>query len=215
MKTKVIFLILVLAPLFLHAQEEGELLLQQVKEAYSALNTYQDEGVASVFRSNKTKTIPFRNFFSKPSKVRFEFVTFHPFFPLSLWPINYAVWYDGTNSYFACGGKVEKRNSIYAAWGGAYGKSFDASPHLSSFLLQRALGSGVYKGKYWTVVGTGKVRDVDCIHAEVKQWRGDDVHVWVGKQDHMIRRIIDGEVTIEYISISTNIPIDESLFEGK
>ena len=212
---KLLLLVLTLGVLSSYAQKDGSSLHKQVKNAYASLDTYQDEGVTTVSNSNKTVTIPFRNLSIKPSKVRFEFVLSHPYFPLSFIKTRYAVWCNGTNFYFTRSDKTEKRSSIYGAWGGVHGISRGTSPHISSFLLQRPLGSGVYKGKAWTIVGADRVRGEDCIHVAVKQWKGGDVQVWVSKKDYLIRKIIDDDTLIEYVSILINTPIDEALFMGK
>lgn len=202
-----------LAPLMSYAQTDGAMLQQHVKDTYARLTTYQDEGVTTVTNSDKIVTIPFRNFYLKPNKVRFECTLSRSLF--SFLKDDYAAWCNGTNYYFSSYGKIEKMNSIHSAWGGARGISRGTSPHISSFLLQRPIGSGVYKGKGWTVVGNDKIRNIDCIHVAVKQWGGEDTHVWISSQDYMIRRIVDDDKTIEYLSISTNSPVDESLFMSK
>ncbi len=216
MKIRYIACLSLLLPLSSIAQEDGTVLLQKVQNAYASLSSYEDQGLVTCVFSNRTEKIPFKTYFIQPAKVRFEFTLSHPAWLLSWHKWHYSVWSDGTNSFMAMDGEAPEKDSLYSNWGGAaFGISCGSSVHIPSFLLQHAMGSGVYKGKQWSVAGEDIVEGVSCTHAKIEQWKSDYIDVWVGKEDLLIRQIVDGNSTIRYISILTNSTIDESHFQSK
>ncbi len=189
-------------------------ILQQMERSYAALRSYSDASSVN-FRNpdgSQGAQVEFRIWFSRPKFFRIDATTRSK--PDEK-PLREVMWFDGESArMWSTTNPVTTRTKIQLAGSKMFGSYAYHVPTLleASFAGPRRLhelGSPTFTGEE-TIDG------VEC-HRIRGEWMGDPYQVWIGKRDHLIRKIVadyKGYVMEEvHREIVTNQPIAMAVFE--
>jgi outer membrane lipoprotein-sorting protein len=195
----IILIVLVFPPYPTNAQRgeasavEAAELLKQVVAAYHSFSTYSDRGTAIVHMtgSDAVYKIEFETLFKRPDKVRFA------------WTLEYnhtpghkqtgVIWCNGETawtSYSFRGNKPERKTNLEAAVASATGTSWGTAPAILDLLVDRFQGMiRLDERAKFKIAGKDLTNGVECMGLVGTESDGDELKVWVGREDHLIRRI--------------------------
>lgn len=178
--------------------DDAVTILARSRSAYAALVSYQDSGAV------KASGDPERTFataFVRPDHFRFEWAVRQPFLLPFATRIRYVIYSDGVSSHLWLNidsGKDDVEPSLASAVAGGTSLSQGAAPHTATLLIpdlwkDDPTGPSVLALAEANDVGVEPVDGVACDHlvgttAHVDGQRS--THLWIGKQDHFVRRIV-------------------------
>ena len=195
------------------ADEEGAKLYQQLIDRYQGLTSYQDEGTAVYYVGEKKskQTILFKTHFRDPYQVRFEFITHHPYEPLSHIKTKHVIWHDEGKCYSARNGEVEAEPYFGTMIAGATGISAGVAPIVPVLLMNQ----GQWVEGDPVLVGEKEIDGRSCHHLrlQLNQEYKLLMNFWISKEDMLIRRIEMDGTEINYESIIINDELPKSIFQ--
>ncbi|HEX8679876.1 MAG TPA: DUF2092 domain-containing protein [Chthoniobacterales bacterium] len=191
----------------------AEAILLQMESTYAGLRSYRDTSTAQ-FRNpdgSEGTHAEFKIWFSRPKFFRIDATTRRS---ADAKPVREVMWFDGeTARMWSTRTPVVTRTKIQLAGSKMFGTYAYHVPTLleASYAGPRRLhqlGSP-------TLAGDEAIDGVDCYHLS-GEWQGDPYEVWIGKEDHLVRKIAanyKGYVMEEvHRDITTNQPMDMSAF---
>jgi hypothetical protein len=161
-----------------------ETIVEKVKAAYAALQSYSDTGTAVIQSDGSSTTTNFKIRLQRPGLYRVDWQGS----PLG----GGVVWSDGTGDFLRFLGQTkEKQESRSMALAGAMGISEGVAANIPDTFFADASGVDVFRGeqqrqKNQTVGG------IDChVILGVLQDNGDtdSTTLWIGKKDYLIHRL--------------------------
>jgi len=207
------------------AASAGDDAIARTVEAYAALRSYSDVGVVLThFIANEDPTeTKFETAFARPALFRFSWISHHPFQPLRKIEWRSTIWADGVGVFSRFGFsepvKTETQRSLISAIASATGVSGGSAYTVPSMLMPELGASYAIRLTSVTLVGPDTFEGAACAHIAATNRRGDPVDLWIGAEDHLIRKVQMrlGGVLVEEIhrDIHTNQPIPLSTFSPK
>ncbi len=177
----------------------AQALLQQSRSAYAAVNTYRDQGTVRYSVLGSTHEVRFETAFVRPDRLRFEWIKAHPFPPLRSMTTRTVIWSDSGAAFWWQRDYFERASqsrleSLRLAVAGATGVSSGAAHTIATLLLPDLWGADKFGDSVLNLrdakhVGEGVVDAVPCERVAGIDWRNEPVELWIGRDDHLIRRI--------------------------
>jgi outer membrane lipoprotein-sorting protein len=210
-----LFALVAIAPT-LRAQSEAptaEAILQQMEATYAATRSYLDNSSAR-FRNpdgSEGTQVDFKLWFSRPKFFRIDATTRRA---PDAKPVREVMWFDGEMArMWSSTSPVVARTKIQLAGSKMFGTY---AYHVPTMLEASYAGPRrLHQLESTTLAGEEAVEGVDCYHVK-GAWQGDPYEVWVGKEDHLVRKIVanyKGYVMEElHRDITTNHPMDMTVF---
>jgi hypothetical protein len=175
------------------SEVEATELLSQVVAAYHSLSTYSDRGTAvdHMTGSDTVYTVEFETVFKRPNKVRFAWTS----------EVNHTpghkqtgvIWCDGETawaSYSFHGNKPERKQNLEVAVAGATAASWGAAPTILGLLVDRFHEMiRLDERQGFKIAGNGSASGVESLILAAVDKDGTERKVWIGREDHLIRRI--------------------------
>jgi outer membrane lipoprotein-sorting protein len=171
----------------------AEQIMSQVISTYGSCNSYLDEGeVRTVFlepRGNRTVVKPFATAFVRPSDFRFEFKSRRG---EEDWE-RYIVWRsaEAVKTWWSIDPGVKATEDLPMALAGATGVSGGSAAAVPSLLLPELAGMRYETLKELRLDGEEKVNGYDAYKIMGKDWRGEDLILWVDKESLLIVQIYE------------------------
>ncbi|MGZ8939149.1 MAG: DUF2092 domain-containing protein [Limisphaerales bacterium] len=187
------------------AAPPAEPILQKMAEAYLAAQTYSDKNTA-VYRKrdgSEQLKVDFKVWFARPGAFRVDAESRSPGGTAARREV---LWADGAvTRTWATGKAVTSRPKVQLAGSGMFGTYAYHVPTLlePSYGARRRL----HELTTATVSGEELFEGVDCYRIR-GQWDGDAYEVWVGKTDHLVRRIVATYADHQLEEIHREIVID-------
>lgn len=204
------------APCAMHAQEEpptAEAILQQMESTYVKTRSYRDTSSAQ-FRNpdgSEGARVDYKIWFSRPRFFRIDATTLKE---AGAKPTREVMWFDGEMArMWSTTSPVVTRTKIQLAGSKMFGTYAYHIPTLleTSYAGPRRLhqlGSP-------TLAGEETVDGIEC-HRIRGDWLGDPYEIWIGKADHLVRKIVanyKGYIMEElHREITVDQPMDMSVF---
>ena len=207
------------------AASAGEDAIASTVEAYASLRSYSDVGVVltHLTANEDPNETTFETMFARPRLFRFAWIAHHPYAPLRKVEWRSIIWSDGVGVFSRLGFsepvKTETQGSLIIAIASATGVSAGSAYTVPSMLMPELGASYTIGLTSVTLVGAVTFEGAACAHIAATNRRGDPVDLWVGADDHLIRKVqmrLSG-VLVEEIhrDIHTNQPIPLSSFSPK
>jgi outer membrane lipoprotein-sorting protein len=199
--------------------------MRQVVETYHSLSTYADQGTSIVRLTSVNYTVGFEMLFKRPARLRFEW-TNERSEPPGL-KQHGLIWSDGTNawaSYSFHGNKLEPKKDLDLAVAGATGASWGIAPTIPRLLTDDVSGFRLDEIQDLKIVGNDTADGVECVVlVGINRYRpkptgpyaSEEWKIWVGRLDHLIRRIekrSDGSMQEE---VRTQIVVNQEIPDSR
>ena len=195
------------------AQEPADAILEQMERTYAAMHSYSDTSTVS-FRNpdnNPGAQVEFKIWFARPRFFRIDATT-HAAPDAS--PKREVMWFDGEMArMWSTTSPVLTRSNVQLAGS----KMFGTYAYHIPTLLEASFGGPqrLHQLTSPELVGDEAVDEVECDHVRGK-WLSDSYDVWIGKSDHLVRKIVanySGYVMEEtHREIKVDEPIDPGVF---
>jgi outer membrane lipoprotein-sorting protein len=201
--------------------EQAAQIVAKIVTVYHSMSSYRDTGtVVDYLRSQQRPglevTVRFETLFKRPNKLRFNWTVESSRIPG--YEQRAMIWSDGTNtwtSYSFRGYKRERKATLDLAVAGATGASLGAAHRIPRLLTDQITGFRLDELGDLRIRGYEPTDGIECV--VLVGFRADtELTVWVGRQDHLIRRIKerwkDGTRVETRRSILVNQDIPDSKF---
>jgi outer membrane lipoprotein-sorting protein len=211
-----LLLVLAIPASALRAQSDtptAESILQQMEATYAAARSYRDTSSAQ-FRNpdgSEGPRVEFKLWFSRPKFFRIDASTRRG---TETTPVREVMWFDGEMArMWSTTSPVVARTKIQLAGSKMFGTYAYHVPTLleASYAGPRRL----HELGGATLVGEEAIDGVDCHHVR-GEWQGDPYQIWIGKADHLVRKVVadyKGYIMEEiHRDITVNQPMDMSAF---
>lgn len=188
-------------------------ILQEMAATYAAAQSYSDTSVAKYRNPDGTDRlgVDFRIWFARPSSFRIDALSKSP---SGTTPRREVIWSEGAvTRAWATDRPVRNLAKVQIAGSGMFGTY---AYHLPTLLEANYGGeSRLNTLSQPTLAGEERFEDVDCYRIR-GGWDGDPYEVWVGKADHLLRKIVakykDHELEEIHRNIAVNQPIPKEIF---
>lgn len=205
MKRTALLLILLLAfPAIVIAappsDQEAVAFMSQVVATYKSLSSYRDRGRSvqtlksdSSEKNPSTVVIDFTTLFKRPNKFRFSWTRTENLGDGPYISEKNAIWSDGTRiwSFAASDSTPIAEESFAMAVAGATGVSQGTALHIFRLLTDDVHGFRFDQLRKLKIVRSEILSGIDCYVVQGSQYDMDNYELWIGKQDHLIRKGID------------------------
>lgn len=204
-------------------------LMKQVVASYQAFDTYRDRGRSiqtlkfdSAEKDYSTLIIDFATLFKRPYKFKFSWTRTENFGDGS-YTSKDAFWSDGSRvwSLSSDGSRAPIAEENFSmAVARATGVTRGASHEIFRLLTDKVSGFRFDQLGGLKIVRSEVISGVDCYVVHGSQYGADAYDLWIGKQDHLIRKGIDTQpdgntVTFERMNIVVNQDIPDDQFTGQ
>lgn len=195
------------------ASIDGYVIIKTMAAKYAHLNSYQDTG--EVKNSLLLMNQPFKTYFKRPHFFRFSWIETHP---LRFLKTNRMVWCDGKNAYSYWGDlkRFLKEDNLDLAIAGATGVSSGAAHTIPRLLSESVSGFSLTELKDVQVIKEQQFEGVMCyvVYGMHPSW-DISYKLWIGKDDYLVRKIVEGTDTEIHRNIKTDIEIPDEIFNFK
>lgn len=192
---------------------DGAAVYARMLEAYGGLESYADEGAGTHSLPGSEQTILFKTFFARPDRLRFEFLTHHPYPLLRHITTSHEITFDGTAVHSFWNGEAWEARSLDAALAGATGISGGIAPLVPSLLLPQELAGGIRHLTRVRLAGMEEVEGVPCYRLVGTRGTGHEITLFVSREDLLIRKaLLAGDREIRYTRITVNEGMDPEVF---
>jgi outer membrane lipoprotein-sorting protein len=198
--------------------EQAAQIMAQVVAAYHSVPSYSDTGtiVDRAGRGGFEMKVRFETFFKRPSKLRFN------------WTIennnvrrhrhNAMIRSDGTTtwtSYSFRGSRPERKDSLDLAVAGAIGASLGSAHRIPRLLIDQITSFRMDELKDLRIRSYEPADEVECVVLVGERAVGTEVTVWVGRQDHLIRRIEERSRHDVLVETRTRILVNQDIPDSR
>lgn len=186
----------------------AESLLQEMARAYSTAQSYSDKSMA-IYRNrdgSERLRVDFRIWFARPSSFRVDAESKRPGGGV---PRREVMWADGAAARtWATDKAVASHPKVRIAGSGMFGTYAYHVPTLleSSYGARRRL----HELSSPELVGEETFEGVDCYRVR-GEWEGDAYEVWLGKADHLVRKIAATYADHQQEEIHREILVDQPI----
>ncbi len=188
------------------AAEDAASILRASEAAYAKLQTYQDVGVV---RTTVGGDVSFDTAFVRPWRFRFAWTAGHPFILLRCMGITGIVRADGPRvtmwrKVFGDEPTEKVEPSLAVAVAGATGVSMGSAHTIATLLMphlwdEEPFGASVLALSSPRLLDDQPIDRTPCRHLAGLSSRGDPMELWIGTEDHLLRRF---DVTLGDFSFS-------------
>lgn len=190
-------------------------LLKKMAEKYASIRSYEDEGVVETVTESptptRTKEVGFKLYFSRPRRLRFEWVQFSP----PTLNKKSMVWSDGVRSFGLYSfepDKVESKESLGLVLSGAAGLSLGSAITIPNLLSDEVGGFTLGELARVSLKGRERFEGEDCYVLEGYHPDGSPWRLWLGAKDLLLRKLSVRLPTDEIQEeIHRNIKVNESI----
>jgi len=163
-------------------------LLDKVIAHYATLDSYRDLGhQRTKFSRDHTSTLQFMTTFERPRQFRFEFEEDgHTYLVHQRG--------DAVQTYWTLSRKLERNLEISRALAGAHGVSGGTGSTVAELLGVLEDGSGLARLRDLQLLDEKEVQGVLCHGIHGYDYKCNPTTLWIGKEDHLLRRIEGGSV---------------------
>jgi hypothetical protein len=190
--------------------------MRQVVETYHSLSTYADKGTSITRLTSVNYTVGFKTLFKRPARLRFEW-TEERTEPPGL-KQHGLIWSDGTNawaSYSVHGNKLEPEKDLDLAVAGATGASWGIAHTIPRLLTDDVSGLRLDKIQDLKIVGNDTAEGVECVVLVGHYASVQECKIWVGRTDHLIRRIEERSEGMMREQVRTEIVVDQEIPDSR
>jgi hypothetical protein len=197
-----------------HAARE---VLDKMIQAYAVMRSYSDSGVVIMHINDKVNDVSFETLFARPSFFRFAWSSRFQLSPRPNLITTDVIWSDGTDVFkrYDLGdkrpAKTEKAESLSMAVAEATGVSLGSAQTVAALLLPD-MGFSLGDLRSPRLLGIEDVEGTDAHHIIGATCTGE-IEVWIGRDDHLIRKTrmpdLDSEEIRRDIRINAEIPLAE------
>jgi outer membrane lipoprotein-sorting protein len=190
--------------------------MRQVVETYHSLSTYADRGESIVRLTSVNYMVEFETLFKRPARLRFEW-TNERSKPRGL-KQHGLIWSDGTNawaSYSFRGNKLEQKKDLDLAVAGATGASADTAHTIPRLLTDDVGGVRLDEIQNLKILGNDTADGVECVVLVGHYRNVPERKIWVGRTDHLIRRIEDRSQGMMREEVRTQIVVNEEIPDSR
>ena len=200
------------------AEDSADRILARVAQTYASMQSYKDRGVVLRYLPpdappNETS---FETAFTRPALFRFAFVAHHPYPPLRhiAWPA--VVWSDGVDSFsrydYGTGPpETHEAKSLALAIAGATGVSGGAAHTVPRLLMPEIGGFSITELKSNTLLGVENIEGETCYHLVGEAPGIGQIHVWIGTESALIRKLQEHLGTTLQEEIRRDIHVNEQI----
>lgn len=205
------------APIFAQdaspAAGSAEKILRQMLDTYAGASSYSDVGTATYRGLDDTPgpVASFRVWFARPNKFRIDASTVSPGLTV---PRREVLWADGQKiRSWSTARAVKSLTSVQLVGSGLFGTY---AYHVPTLLNEDyAARSRIHQLEEPTVVGEEEFEGTPCVRIAGK-FLGDSYELWVGKDDHLVRKIVaryrDHVLEEIHREIAVNQPLPPEVF---
>jgi outer membrane lipoprotein-sorting protein len=194
-------------------EPDAAAIFQQMKEHYSQMKTYQDQGVVVWIGPKSKDETPFVTHFDRAQGIRFAFSS--PGRPKGV------MWANGTGAFFQFENEEKpkqyaKLDTMVAA---ATGVSLGSASIVSGLLTPGGKWGEMAYLKDPKHLGSEAIDGVACHHLQLTDPGSGTVReIWIGKDDHVLRRLKKqfGDAVVDefHREIKVNAAVDPNTFRG-
>ena len=190
------------------ATPEPVALLREMEQTYAAAKSYADTSTATYRNRDGTErlTVTFRIWFARPTDFRVDAESKRPGTKV---PRREVLWSNGAiTRTWATDKAVASLPKVQIAKSGMFGTY---AYHIPT-LLEASYGAGrrLQDLTEPQVAGEDVFENVPC-HRVRGQWEGDAYEVWLGKDDHLVHKIIATYADHELEEIHREIALDQPI----
>jgi outer membrane lipoprotein-sorting protein len=197
-------------------ESDAAYVMRQVVETYHSLSTYADVGTSIVRLASVKYTVEFKTLFKRPARLRFAWTQEYSELPAH--KQNGVIWSDGTNawvSYSFHGNKLEPKKDLNLAVASATGVSFGTAHEIPRLLTDDVSGFRLDEIQDLKIVENDTAEGVECVvlgghYASVKECK-----IWVGRTDHLIRRIEERSGGMIREEVRTQIVVNQEIPDSR
>jgi outer membrane lipoprotein-sorting protein len=193
-------------------------IMKQVVETYHSLSTYSDKGVSidNVTGTNGAYEIrvDFETLFKRPRKLRFAWTLQYSYAPGKRQNV---IWSDGEtvwSSYFFRRNEPSRAENLGSAVAGAIAVSQTTAHTITRLLSDEIPGIRLDELADLKVLGDDTADGVECF-VLVGSYSSGESRVWVGRQDHLIRRIEDRSKFGTRKEVRTQISVNQDIADSR
>lgn len=204
------------APEVATGESDAAQVMRQVVETYHSFSTYADKGTAIVHLTSLKYTVEFKTLFKRPARLRFEW-TVERTEPPGL-KQHGLIWSDGTNawaSYSFRGNKLEQKKDLDLAVAGATGASCDTAHTIPRLLADDVGGVRLDEIQDLKILGNDTADGVECVVLVGHYRNVPERKIWVGRTDHLIRRIEDRSQVMTREEVRTQIVVNQEIPDSR
>jgi outer membrane lipoprotein-sorting protein len=196
--------------------------MKEVVATYRALSTYSDKGTSIVRlgRVDSTYTIEFETLFKRPDKLRFAWTQRNNHTPG--YKQSAVIWSDGATAWALAsfrGNKPEQKKNLDAAVAAATGASWGTANKIPRLLSDEVGGLRLDEIKGSRVSGPDTADGVECVvivgYLAIGTERETERRVWIGREDHLIRRIEERWKTGTTVEARRQIVTNEDIADSR
>lgn len=199
-----------------HAQSDtptAGTLLQKMATTYAEAHSYTDSSVANYRNPDGSErlAVEFKTWFARPAHFRIDAKSTSPGGGT---PRREVMWSDGSTARsWASDKPVSSRPKVQLAGSGMFG----AYAYHVPTLLEASYGGPkrLHDMVSPTLVGEENVEGVDC-HRIRGQWQGGEYELWLGKADHLVRKLVakyrDHEMEEIHRDVALNTAVSLEVF---
>lgn len=201
--------------------DEPEAIIKEMKARYLTLESYSDSGTVKNIPPVGKASTEFKTYFERPSRVRFEWRSWHPHFGKRLEPDDNVVFSDGSSHRCYFLGEDSDAESLEMILSAAFGVSSASSLAILKLLVPDC----ITVKNYWANMTDLEMDDSDqlqfpCYHIKGSPSRGGLNEVWIKKDDLTVRRVLwaltwiplFSSIEFNYSEVCLNPKLDERLF---
>jgi hypothetical protein len=197
------------APKVVSGESDPAQVMRQVVETYHSLSTYADRGTSIVRLTSVNYTVEFKTLFKRPARLRFEWTVERTESALKQHGL---IWSDGTNawaSYSFHGNKLEPKKDLDLAVAGATGASCDTAHTIPRLLTDDVGGFRLDEIQELKILGNDTADGVECVVLVGRYRNVPERKIWVGRTDHLIRRIEERSEGMMREEVRTQIVVNQ------
>jgi hypothetical protein len=204
------------APDLASGESDPAYVMRQVVETYHSFSTYADKGTCIVRLTSVNYSVEFETLFKRPARLRFEW-TVERTEPPGL-KQHGLIWSDGTNtfaSYSFRGNKLEPKKDLDLAVAGATGASWGTAPRIPRLLTDDVSGFRLDEIQDLKIVENDTAEGVECVVLVGHYASVQECKIWVGRTDHLIRRIEERSQGMMREEVRTQIVVNEEIPDSR
>jgi len=207
------------------AESDPAYIMRQIVDTYRSLLTYADKGRSIVRLSSVNYTVEFETVFKRPARLRFNWTVQSSAIPAH--KQHALIWSDGTKAwalYSFRGNKLEQKDDLGLAVAGATGASWRTAHDIPRLLTDDIRGFRLDEMRDLKMVGNHTIDNVDCVvlaggygyqSERAGHYAINECKIWVGREDHLIRRIERRSEKSVQEEIRTQIVINKDIPDSK
>jgi len=204
------------APDVAQSESDPTYVMRQVIETYHSLSTYADKGTSIARSTSVNYAVEFKTLFKRPARLRFEW-TNERSEPSGL-KQHGLIWSDGTNawaSYSFRGNKLEPKKDLDLAVAGATGASLGTAHRIPRLLTDDVSGRRLDEIQDLKILGNATADGVECVVLVGHYASVQECKIWVGRADHLIRRIEERSQAMMREEARTQIIVNQEIPDSR